>query len=247
MRFMNQVAIVTGAGRGLGLAIARALATEGASVALFDVDAAAAQAGAQALQASGCKALGLAVDVTDEAGVRRAMDAVLEQLGTPTVLVNNAGIYPHIPLQDTSYEDWKRILATNLDGTFLCTRAVFSHMARAGYGRIVNLSSAVVFTGLSGVSAYAAAKAGVIGFTRVIASEGGSVGVTANAVAPGLIETEGVLGQIAEHFDDVLPSQAVKRRGQANDIATAVTYLASPEAGFVTGQTVAVNGGLHYL
>lgn len=247
MRFENQVAIVTGAGRGIGLATAKALAAEGAAVALLDLNGAAVQAGAQAIEATGARALGLAVDVTDEAGVQQAMDTVLARLGTPGVLVNNAGIYPHIPLQDLGYGDWKKILAVNLDSTYLCTRAVFGHLKQACYGRIVNLSSAVVFTGLTGVSAYAASKAGVIGFTRVVATEGGPFGVTANMVAPGLIETEGVMEQIAEHFDDVLPAQAIKRRGQARDITEAITYLASPAAGFVTGQTVAVNGGLHYL
>lgn len=247
MQFKNQVAIVTGAGRGIGLALARKLAAEGATLALLDLDGAAAQAGARQIEEAGGKALGLAVDVTDEAGVQQAIATVVAQLGVPSVLVNNAGIYPHIPLPDLGYADWKKIVAVNLDSTYLCSRAVFGHMQKAGYGRIVNLSSAVVFTGLTGVSAYAASKAGVIGFTRVLATEGGAHGITANVVAPGLIETEGVMEQIAEHFDDVLPAQAVQRRGQARDITEAIAYLASPAASFVTGQTIAVNGGLHYL
>jgi NAD(P)-dependent dehydrogenase (short-subunit alcohol dehydrogenase family) len=161
-------------------------------------------------------------------------------------VINNAGIYPHIPLAKMDFASWRKIMSVNLDGAFLCTQAALPDMRLAGYGRIVNLSSAVVFTGLVGASAYASAKAGIIGFTRVLANESGAFGITANAVAPGLIETEGVMEDIAEHFDDVLPFQAVKRRGQTADVVEAITYLASPAAGFVTGQTVHVNGGLVY-
>lgn len=245
-RFHNQIAVITGAGRGIGLNLAKQLANEGATVALLDLNKEAAEAGANAINAVNGRAVAWCVDVTSEASVQTTIRQIVENCGTPTILVNNAGLYPHIPLADLSYDDWRKIMAVNLDGTFLCSRAVLAPMKAAGYGRIVNLSSAVVFTGLTGVSAYAASKAAVIGFTRVLATEAGAFGITANAVAPGLIQTEGVMTQIAEHFDDILPSQAIPRRGQPQDIAEAIMYLASPAAGFITGQTIAVNGGLHY-
>lgn len=245
-RFHNQIAVITGAGRGIGLNLAKQLANEGATVALLDVNKEAAEAGANAINAANGRAAAWCVDVTSEASVQSTIRQIVDNCGTPTILVNNAGLYPHIPLADLSYDDWRKIMAVNLDGTFLCSRAVLAPMKAAGYGRIINLSSAVVFTGLTGVSAYAASKAAVIGFTRVLATEAGAFGITANAVAPGLIQTEGVMTQIAEHFDDILPNQAVPRRGQPQDIAEAIMYLASPAAGFITGQTIAVNGGLHY-
>lgn len=242
----KQVAIVTGAARGIGRQVAARLHSRGDQVVLWDQDVDAVRKAVEALPASRYAAVAMQVDVTDAATVQRAMREVVESMGGLSILVNNAGMYPHIQIDDMSLSQWRRVISVNLEGAFLCTQAALPFMKQGQYGRIVNFSSAVVYTGLTGVSAYAASKAAVQGLTRVTATEAGACGITANAVAPGLIETEGVMSQIAEHFDDILPMQVVKRRGMPDDIAECVAYLASAEAGFVTGQTFCVNGGIHY-
>jgi NAD(P)-dependent dehydrogenase (short-subunit alcohol dehydrogenase family) len=171
------------------------------------------------------------------------MKAVHEKFGSLQILINNARIYPHIPFEEVTFEAWRQIHSVNLDSVFLCSQAAFPFMKQASYGRIVNLASSVVFIDLKGLTAYAASKAGLIGFTRVLASEGGEHGSTANVVAPGLVESEGVLEDIEDLFDVVVPQQVVKRRGQPADIAECIAYLVSSEAGFITGQTVNVDGG----
>ena len=245
-RFEGQVAIVTGAGRGIGKVVASRLFEEGAAVALLDIDEDRAAAAVMELDINDARVVSLAVDVTDEAAVADAFDVVVSRFGQLSILINNAGIYPHIPIEDCSLADWRRIIATNLDSAFLCIREAFPVMKAARYGRIVNLSSEVFYSGLEKVSAYAASKGGVIGLTRVAATEGGPFGITVNAVAPGLIETPGVMTDIAEHFDDILPFQTVKRRGQPYDIAECVAFLASPAAGFTNGETLSANGGMSY-
>jgi pyridoxal 4-dehydrogenase len=243
-RFVGQTAVVTGAARGLGFAAARLLAAEGARVALFDRDG---EALAAAVGRLGGEALSQAVDVTDEDQVGRGVQAVLSEAGKIDVLVNNAGIYPHFPFEELTYADWRRVLATNLDSVYLCSHAVYPRMRERGYGRIVNVSSATFFIGYPGLSAYVASKGGIIGFTRALASEAGPHGITVNAVTPGLIATEGVLGgEEAGLFDEIVPEQALGRRGEPEDIAECIAYLASPAAGFITGQTVNVDGGHRY-
>jgi NAD(P)-dependent dehydrogenase (short-subunit alcohol dehydrogenase family) len=243
----GQTAIVTGAAQGLGYAAAARLAAEGAAVALFDRDEAPLAAAAAKLAAAGAEAKAHTVDVAQEEGVRAAVEAVIAARGRVDVLVNNAGVYPHFPFEELTYSDWRRVLATNLDSVYLCSHAVYPAMRDRGYGRIVNVSSATFFIGYAGLSAYVASKGGIIGFTRALASEAGPHGITVNAVTPGLIATEGVLGgEEAGLFDEIVPQQALARRGEPEDIAECIAYLASPAASFITGQTINVDGGHRY-
>ena len=235
---------MTGAAQGLGYAAAARLAADGASVALLDRDGERLRAAADALGAQGLTVLPHTVDLTDEEGVRAAVAAVLAAEGRIDVLVNNVGIYPHRPFEELTYAEWRHVLAVNLDSVFLCTHAVYPAMRERGYGRIVNVSSSTFFIGYAGLAAYIASKGGIIGFTRALASEAGPHGITVNAVTPGLIATEGVLGgEEAGLFDEIVPQQALPRRGEPADIAECIAYLASPAAGFITGQTINVDGG----
>jgi pyridoxal 4-dehydrogenase len=235
---------VTGAAQGLGYAAAARLAADGAGVALLDRDEERLGAAADALRAEGLTVLPHTVDLTDEEGVRAAVAAILSAEGRIDVLVNNVGIYPHRPFEDLTYAEWRNVFAVNLDSVFLCTHAVYPAMRERGYGRIVNVSSSTFFIGYPGLAAYIASKGGIIGFTRALASEAGPHGITVNAVTPGLIATEGVLGgEEAGLFDEIVPQQALPRRGEPDDIAECIAYLASPAAGFITGQTINVDGG----
>jgi NAD(P)-dependent dehydrogenase (short-subunit alcohol dehydrogenase family) len=243
----GQAALVTGAARGLGYAAARRLGADGARVALLDRDGDGLAAAAAALGREGIPALPLRVDLTDEEEVRAAAAGVLDAEGRIDVLVNNAGIYPHRPFEELTFSEWRHVLAVNLDSVFLCTHAVYPAMRVRGYGRIVNVSSATFFIGYPGLTAYIASKGGIIGFTRSLASEAGPHGITVNAVTPGLIATEGVLGgEEAGLFDEIVPEQALPRRGEPEDIAECIAYLAGPSAGFITGQTINVDGGHRY-
>jgi 3-oxoacyl-[acyl-carrier protein] reductase len=241
----GQVAIVTGAARGIGRAAAVRLARDGARVAVFDKDAAAAEAAAAAIVDDGLAAEPHEVDVTDEAAIGAAVRAVLDANGRIDVLVNNAGIYPHTPFEELTFEEWRRVLSTNLDSVFLVTKAVYPHLRERGYGRIVNISTAAFLIGYPELTPYLASKGGIIGFTRSLAAEAGPHGITVNAITPGMIETEGteVEDPEGELFEEIGADQAVKRRGRPEDVAETIAYLASPAAGFITGQTINVDGG----
>jgi NAD(P)-dependent dehydrogenase (short-subunit alcohol dehydrogenase family) len=243
----GQTALVTGAARGLGYATARRLGADGARVALLDRDAVGLAAAVEGLGGEGIEALPFHVDLTDEDAVRESVAAVLDADGRIDVLVNNAGIYPHRPFEELTFAEWRNVLATNLDSVYLCTNAAYPSMRERGYGRIVNVSSATFFIGYPGLTAYITSKGGIIGFTRALASEAGPHGITVNAITPGLIATEGVLdGEEAGLFDEIVPEQAVPRRGEPEDIAECIAYLASPAASFITGQALNVDGGHRY-
>lgn len=235
----KRVAIVTGAAQGIGAAIARRLAEDDVIVVVADKNGDGAAAVGESLGG-----IGVAVDVSDEAQVRQLVDTVLERYGRVDILVNNAAIVPFIPWEEIDFSEWRRIMAVNVDGTFLMCRHVGDAMAKAGYGRIINIASNTFVAGTPNCAHYVSSKGAIIGMTRAIAGEIGKHGVTINAVAPGLTESDGVKGGPHEDgFDYVVPAQAFGRRGQPEDIAPTVAFLASEEARWNTGSLIVVDGG----
>jgi 3-oxoacyl-[acyl-carrier protein] reductase len=241
MRFQDQVVIVTGASRGIGKEIAEAFAKEGAKVACLATTEANAQATASAI-GKGAKAY--ACNVSDATKVEEVFSKIQEDMGTLSVLVNNAGITRDTLMMRMKDEDWDQVLDVNLKGTFLCIRAVTRAMMKARYGRIINISSIVGLHGQAGQVNYAASKAGLIGLTKAVAKELGSRGITCNAIAPGFIETEMTHSLPEEMKEQVLKTAPVGRLGSGQDVAAAVLFLASRDAGYITGQTLTVDGGL---
>ena len=243
------MAIVTGAARGIGAATAKRLAADGFAVGVLDLDAGTTKDTVTAIESAGGSALGVGVDVADAAAVKAAVEQVAGELGPPLVLVNNAGITRDNLLFKMTDEDWDAVLAVHLRGSFLMSRAVQGYMTQATWGRIVNLSSTSAL-GNRGQANYATAKAGLQGFTKTLAIELGKFGVTVNAIAPGFIVTDMTAATAARmgiSFEDMQAQAAaaipVNRVGQPEDIAHAVSYLASDGAGFVSGQVLYVAGG----
>jgi 3-oxoacyl-[acyl-carrier protein] reductase len=240
----GQVAIVTGCGRGIGKAIALRFAAEGADIGALDIDAASAGATAEEVRRLGRRAIAICADVSDPAAISNAIDKVAEELGRIDVLVNNAGIEKRAPFLEITPQDWRRQLDVNLSGTFYGCQAAARQMAVRGYGRIVNLSSVARVIGPIDLAAYGAAKAGIIGLTRAAALDLADFGITVNAIAPGPIETELMLGAwTAEALRERPQHGAIARFGTVDEIAHAALFLASPEAGFITGVTLSVDGG----
>jgi 3-oxoacyl-[acyl-carrier protein] reductase len=244
-----RTAIVTGAARGIGAAIARQLAADGHTVAVLDLDETAGEATVEAIVAAGGSAAAFAVDVADESAVTQAVSRVTEQLAAPTILINNAGIIRDNLLFKMSLADWDAVMGVHLRGAFLMSRAVQPHMAEAHFGRIVNLSSTSAL-GNRGQANYAAAKAGMQGFTKTLAIELGRFGVTANAIAPGFVETEmthATAARMRMDFADFEREAAkqipVNRIGQPQDIANLAGFLVSEGAGFISGQVIYAAGG----
>lgn len=238
----GRTAIVTGAARGIGAAIAQRLAAEGANVVVADVKGAAEQA--EALVEGGAKAVAAVTDVTDAASVEAMVALATERFGGVDILVNNAGFTRDMRIGKMQEADWDAVVDVILKGAFLCTKAASASMTERGWGRIVNISSRA-HLGNPGQANYSAAKAGIVGFTRAMALELGRFGVTVNAVAPGIVDTEAVRN--LAHFDKIVEAAEkitpIRRLGTVEDIADAVAFLASERAGYVTGEVLHVTGG----
>ncbi|CRK57340.1 3-oxoacyl-[acyl-carrier protein] reductase [Alloactinosynnema sp. L-07] len=244
-----RTAIVTGAARGIGAAVAKRLARDGFKVAVIDLDEASCADTVDAIEAEGGTAMAVGADVSKSDQVDAAVAKVAEALGAPTVLVNNAGILRDNLIFKMTDDDWDAVMNVHLRGSFLMTRAVQRHQTEQRYGRIVNLSSTSAL-GNRGQANYATAKAGLQGFTKTLAIELGKFGVTANAIAPGFIETEmtaATAARMGVSFEDFKTGAAamipVGRIGNPDDIAATASFLVSEEAGFVSGQVIYVAGG----
>ncbi|MDH4273593.1 MAG: 3-oxoacyl-ACP reductase FabG [Gammaproteobacteria bacterium] len=241
----NEVALVTGASRGIGEAILAELGRLGAVV----IGTATSESGAASItskiQQAGYRGMGLALNVNDSAAVDAALSQVGEHFGAPTILVNNAGITQDNLLMRMSDEQWQSVIDTNLTSVFRMSKAVLRAMMKARKGRIISIASVVGASGNAGQANYAASKAGIMGFSKSLAREVGSRGITVNVVAPGFIDTDMTRGLPDEHRQKLLDQVPVGRLGSPNEIAAAVAFLASPGAAYITGETLHVNGGMY--
>ena len=241
----DRVAIVTGAGQGMGRAVAMRLSADGARVIANDVNEEAAARTARGIQDAGGEAIAVAGDVTSSGDVADIVRAALDRYGRIDILVNNAGVLRPTKVIDIEEDEWDWVIAVNLKGTYLCSRAVLPAMRKGGWGRIVNFSStAGKSTSTVGGAHYTAAKAGILGFTRHLAREAAGYGITVNAVCPGLIDTEMVRGTIpdekARAYADSFP---IQRMGEPSEVAELVAFLASDRAAYITGASLDINGG----
>ena len=245
MTLANETALVTGASRGIGQAIALALGARGATV----IGTATSESGAQAITAylteHGVNGCGVAMDVTHQADIDRVLTMMEEEYAAPSILINNAGITRDTLLMRMKDEDWDAIMETNLKSVFRMSKSCLRPMTKARKGRIISIASVVALMGNAGQTNYAAAKAGMIGFTKSLAREVGTRGITVNAVAPGFIDTDMTKALSDEHKQLLLNQIPLARLGQPEEIAAAVAFLASPEAGYITGETISVNGGMY--
>ncbi|HUE82484.1 MAG TPA: 3-oxoacyl-ACP reductase family protein [Pyrinomonadaceae bacterium] len=240
-RLEGKVAIVTGAARGIGRAYCLAMAREGAHIVGADLlDTAPTK---KAVEEHGVKALALNVDVSSEEDTLRMAQETIAAFGRIDILVSNAAISPEQPLDEISFADWRKVLAVDLDGVFLCAKAVIPQMKKQKSGRIINIASSTVFMSFPNLTHYIAAKAGVIGMTRALATELGDYGILVNAISPGLTQTERTVSVPDEVWGMQVAMQSVKRREEPEDLVGAAVFLASDDAAFITGQTLSVCGG----
>ena len=245
MTLENEIALITGASRGIGKAIALELGRQGATV----VGTATSEQGAQAisdyLKESGVKGMGVALNVTSQASIDAALKATTAEFGAPSILVNNAGITRDNLLMRMKDDEWEDIMNTNLGSVFRMSKACLRGMMKARKGRVINIASVVGETGNAGQTNYSAAKAGIFGFTKSMAREVASRGITVNAVAPGFIDTDMTKGLPDEQKTALLAGIPLNRLGRPEEIAAAVAFLASPGAAYITGFTLDVNGGMY--
>jgi len=248
-KHQGKTAVISGAASGIGQAAAVRLAEDGARIVIADRDQ--AQATLRLIDAAGGQAIAVQCDVSDPGSVAALKEKVESGNGRCDILVNNAGIYPMQTFDQITFEDWRRVLSVNLDSMFLMTKALSAGMRQRGWGRIINITSDTVSLLVPNFVHYISSKAGVIGFTRSLATEFGPLGLTVNAIAPGLTRTPGTLAQKIPGgmsnealFDIMVNMQSIKRGEVASDLVGAVSFLASEDAAFITGQTLYVNGGL---
>lgn len=241
----GRTAIVTGSGQGMGQAVARTLAARGANVVVNDLEGDRAAAVADGLNSGGTASMPVQADVTDAAAVKRMVDESIARFGPVHILVNNAGILYPTPVTEISEDEWDRVIGVNMKGTFLCSQAVLESMQSQGWGRIVNFSStAGKNISTVGGAHYTAAKAGILGFTRHLAKEVASHGITVNSVCPGLIDTEMVRATIDdERTRAYTESFPISRLGEPDEVAELVAFLVSDRAAYITGAALDINGG----
>lgn len=246
MSLTGKVAVVTGGARGIGRAISLQLAKDGAAISVWDLDEDGAQETVAMIARNGGRAIACAGDAASAPAIQSALARTRAELAPVTILVNNAGMTGFHPIQDITEEMWDRMMRVNLKGPFLCTQAALPDMLAAGWGRIVNISSSSAQTGSPRMTHYAASKGGVIGFTKALAMELAPLGITVNTIPPGFVDTPMLRGAPI-NVETTIAASPMKRIGLPEDIAAACSYLVSEAAGYVTGQTLSVNGGRYLV
>lgn len=245
MELKAQVALVTGGGQGIGRAISLALAKDGADMIIFELNLEKAEEVSKEIEGLGRRCLSLRIDVSNPEEVEEGFRKAIETFGKVDILVNNAGITKDALIIRMKDEDWDKVLDVNLKGVFLCTRAAVKVMSKQRYGRIINISSVVAFMGNPGQVNYVASKAGIVGFTKTVAREYASRGITVNAIAPGFIQTAMTDALPEKVKETMLKEIPLGRFGSPDDVAGAVRFLASKDSGYITGQVMHVNGGMY--